>query len=221
MFTVDNANATADEIGIAFERRGELSAVVEICRHFPLITGNADARHCVDNRIPETVTHEAAERPTAVHRIITVDKQLNSIGYALAVGLSLLSALSGCSVEDSHTAQRAHSALLGVKTIDLESCLGAPDNHSSFGHEDVLTYKGNSTSNSGINITLPVIGGGFNISGGGYCNATFRVVDGRVAAIHYNGETDALFAPDAYCAPIVRNCIDRPEARERVATPLR
>lgn len=107
-----------------------------------------------------------------------------------------------------------------MKTVDLESYLGAPDNHSSFGHEDVLTYKGNSTSNSGISITLPVIGGGFNVSGGGYCNATFRVVDGRVDAIHYNGETDAPFAPDAYCAPIVRNCINGPEAIAGIAAPL-
>jgi len=132
----------------------------------------------------------------------------------LPLAVSLLPALAGCSVEDSRTAERARSSLLGTTTADLQSCLGAPDNHSEFGDVAVLTYKGSSTNNSGVNITLPVIGGGFNVSGGGYCNATFKIVDGRVAAIHYNGETDAPMAPDAYCAPIVRNCVGPAEPRQ-------
>jgi hypothetical protein len=45
MFAVDEA--TAEAIRIAFERGGELSAVVELRRHFPLITDNAQARVCV------------------------------------------------------------------------------------------------------------------------------------------------------------------------------
>jgi len=38
MFIVDEA--TAEAIRIAFERNGELSAVAELRRHFPLITDN-------------------------------------------------------------------------------------------------------------------------------------------------------------------------------------
>jgi hypothetical protein len=45
MFAVDDAAAEA--IRIAFERGGELSAVAELRRHFPLITDNAQARVCV------------------------------------------------------------------------------------------------------------------------------------------------------------------------------
>jgi hypothetical protein len=45
MFAVDEATAAA--IRIAFERGGELSAVAELRRHFPLITDNGDARRCV------------------------------------------------------------------------------------------------------------------------------------------------------------------------------
>jgi hypothetical protein len=45
MFMVDEA--TADAIRRAWDEGGELSAVVELRRHFPLITGNADARRCV------------------------------------------------------------------------------------------------------------------------------------------------------------------------------
>jgi hypothetical protein len=45
MFLVDEA--TADAIRRAWDEGGELSAVVELRRHFPLITDNANARRCV------------------------------------------------------------------------------------------------------------------------------------------------------------------------------
>jgi hypothetical protein len=45
MFSVDDATAAA--IRRAFEESGELTAVVELRRHFPGITDNAAARRCV------------------------------------------------------------------------------------------------------------------------------------------------------------------------------
>jgi len=45
MFAVDEATAAA--IRAALQQGGELSAVVELRRHFPLITDNAEARRCV------------------------------------------------------------------------------------------------------------------------------------------------------------------------------
>ena len=44
MFVVDEATAA---IRAALQQGGELSAVVELRRHFPLITDNAEARRCV------------------------------------------------------------------------------------------------------------------------------------------------------------------------------
>ena len=38
---------TADAIRRAWDEGGELAAAVELRRHFPLITDNADARRCV------------------------------------------------------------------------------------------------------------------------------------------------------------------------------
>jgi hypothetical protein len=57
------------------------------------------------------------------------------------------------------------------------------------------------------------IRGGFGITGGGggYCHATFRLKEGRVAEVRYSGETNATLAPDAYCAPIVSGCLNQPE----------
>jgi hypothetical protein len=45
MFTVDEA--TAEAIRRAYEDGGELAGVVELRRHFPLITDNTQARRCV------------------------------------------------------------------------------------------------------------------------------------------------------------------------------
>jgi hypothetical protein len=45
MFSVDEPTAAA--IRKAFEESGELSAVVELRRHFPGIADNANARLCV------------------------------------------------------------------------------------------------------------------------------------------------------------------------------
>jgi hypothetical protein len=45
MFALDEA--TSEAIHRAFDEGGELSAVVELRRHFPLIADNARARLCV------------------------------------------------------------------------------------------------------------------------------------------------------------------------------
>ncbi len=45
MFTVDEVTAAA--IRTAFDRGGELNAVVELRRHYPGITDNEQARACV------------------------------------------------------------------------------------------------------------------------------------------------------------------------------
>jgi len=45
MFAVDPA--VADAIRQAFQERGELAAIVELRRHFPLFESNEQARSCV------------------------------------------------------------------------------------------------------------------------------------------------------------------------------
>jgi hypothetical protein len=112
--------------------------------------------------------------------------------------------LAACSVNDSHIAENARTRLMGMSEVDLESCLGVPDQHASFGSTDVLTYYATSTSNS--NFTIPAVGG-MGFSNGGYCHATFQLKDGHVTQILYSGEKNATFAPDAYCAPILRTCM--------------
>jgi hypothetical protein len=45
MFLIDDE--TAEAIRRALNEGGELSAVVELCRHYPAITDNTKARMCV------------------------------------------------------------------------------------------------------------------------------------------------------------------------------
>jgi hypothetical protein len=118
--------------------------------------------------------------------------------------------LAGCAFEDARAAHAAQQRLIGWSEADLEACLGAPDQHSTFGDTDILTYFGNSTSNKVFSLGMPFIGG-LTVSGGGYCHAIFRVREGRLAEVRYSGETDATLAPDAYCAPIVRGCVHQAE----------
>jgi hypothetical protein len=112
--------------------------------------------------------------------------------------------LTSCAVNDSRIAHEAQTRLMGLTEVDLESCLGAPDQRQSFGKTDVLTYYATSTSSTSF--SLPVVGG-IGFSNGAYCHATFRVDDGRVTRVLYSGEKNATGAPDAYCAPISRTCL--------------
>jgi hypothetical protein len=118
--------------------------------------------------------------------------------------------VAGCAFEDAREAHAAQRRLIGWSELDLEACLGAPDQHGTFGDTDILTYFGNSTSNKVFSLGMPLIGG-LTISGGGFCHAIFRVKEGRVAELQYSGETDATLAPDAYGAPIVRGCVYQAE----------
>jgi hypothetical protein len=132
--------------------------------------------------------------------------------------LPMLALASACAIKDSRIARDARSRLLGMSEVNLEACLGVPDQHSTFGNTDILTYNATSTSNDSYSI--PIIGG-MSFSNGGYCHATFRVINGHVTQVLYSGEKYATGAPDAYCAPIVRTCMAhlRHFASAQTATP--
>lgn len=120
--------------------------------------------------------------------------------------------LTACAIQDSHVSHRAQRELVGMSALDLEACMGAPDQHASFGNTDILTYASSSASSGSF--SLPIVGGP-SFSNGGNCHAIVRVVDGKVAAIRYSGEKNATGAPDAYCAPIVRSCVQDPDPGTR------
>jgi hypothetical protein len=126
-----------------------------------------------------------------------------------------LLAMTGCAIEDSRIADRARHELVGMQMVDLEACLGVPDQHASFGNTDILTWY--ATSSSNISYGIPFIGG-VTGSNGGNCHATARLENGRVIELRYTGEKNATGAASAYCAPIVRSCMAQPERPRAGAT---
>ena len=62
MFTVDEA--TTEAIRRAYEESGELAGVVELRRHFPLLTDNAHARRCVQVIVGWTPLADHSGNPT-------------------------------------------------------------------------------------------------------------------------------------------------------------
>ena len=112
--------------------------------------------------------------------------------------------LAACAVKDSDLAERAQTRLLKMPEVDLETCLGVPDQHQSFGSTDVLTYY--TSSSSSISYQLPLIQGP-SLSNGGNCHMTIRLDGGVVTRVLFSGEKNTLGAPDSYCAPIVRTCL--------------
>jgi len=67
MFCVDEA--TAEAIRRAFHEEGELSAVIELRRHFPLIADNARGRECVRAIAGWCPNPPPAESPDRVIRL--------------------------------------------------------------------------------------------------------------------------------------------------------
>jgi hypothetical protein len=128
----------------------------------------------------------------------------------------LAAALGGCSVEDAKTAASARTELIGVSAADLSFCAGPPGATERLDdHTQLLAYTRKSSDAHTVSVNIPVIGGGVNVGQGGDCEATFKVVDGRVAALRYSGDTDAgPGGTDAACAPIVQHCLQDLPARE-------
>ena len=128
--------------------------------------------------------------------------------------------LAACSVEDSDLANEAPARFIGLSELDLESCIGAPHQRDRFGSTDILTYETRPSSSSGLGLTLPLIGGVSFSGSGGFCRVIVRIESGRVREVRYTGDTGPLYAPEAHCAPLVRQCVRSlrpPETQETAA----
>ncbi len=122
--------------------------------------------------------------------------------------------LSSCAYHESSIAETAQRSLIGMPVGDLDMCAGLPTKTEQINPATQLrSYERNESTNSGINLTFPVIGGGMNIGNGGYCHATFKLVNGEVTALSYAGDTSSAGLPDAVCAPIVRTCVQQQAER--------
>ena len=101
----------------------------------------------------------------------------------------------------------------------LKSCAGIPTRIEQLDpRTELYSYEIKYEKTGGVQITLPIIGGGFAAGGSGsYCHAIVRIVDGKVVGVNYTGDNDEMIGKEGVCAPIVRGCLREhekaPEAR--------
>jgi hypothetical protein len=139
-------------------------------------------------------------------------------GLALA-GLILL---ASCGYKDTQDARHAQASMVGMTATDLKTCAGLPDRTERLAEgEELYTYSLKQPANSGgITTTLPIIGGGLTLgNSGAYCNAIFRIRQGRVSDVRYSGDNDTPAGDNGVCGPIVRGCVRQPMASMTPLTP--
>ena len=115
--------------------------------------------------------------------------------------------LVGCTaINAAHTGRRS---LVGTHVVDLESCAGLPDRSVLYDRRNAIVEYDVIDTPAGLNVTVAQnLKVGFQPSGEG-CHATFRVVDGVVATVHYTGKTTGWGGPDSMCNQLVAECVKR------------
>ncbi|MBI2735750.1 MAG: hypothetical protein HYX38_04240 [Rhodospirillales bacterium] len=100
-------------------------------------------------------------------------------------------------------------AVLGMNADTFQACAGIPTRTKRLDERtELLSYELKNENTGGVEVSVPVVGGGFKIGkSGSYCHAIVRVVDGKVAELNYTGDNDDVVGREGVCAPIVRGCL--------------
>jgi hypothetical protein len=167
---------------------------------------------------PRLLRSSPNARPCCPERIIAI-RNRQSDGQSARLGALVLGmlALTTCGIEESHIAGDAEARLLGLTELQLHLCAGFPNKTETVEGVKLETYE-TTSSPPNVSLTLPSLGplggGGLGVSGSkdSYCRATFALVEGRVAALHYSGDTSVALGSLARCGPIVQHCVADPPA---------
>ena len=121
--------------------------------------------------------------------------------------LALLT-LAACTPSHEVARQGRH-LVIGMEATTLQACAGIPTRTAPLDPRTQLwSYENKYERTGGLEITLPIIGGGLAAGGSGsYCHALVRIVDGKVAGVTYAGDNDDMLGRDGVCAPIFRGCL--------------
>jgi hypothetical protein len=138
-------------------------------------------------------------------------------GVALA-GLGVW-ALSGCSIGRHDTAVQATTDLVGISKADLYQCAGVPDRTAIVDGVEYVTFD--NTEETTQSLTIPLIGGGASNQATQFCRTTASLVNGKVTAISYTGDTGAFYARDEQCAYSIATCVKGVEERRKQSIPSR
>ena len=117
--------------------------------------------------------------------------------------LILMLALAGCGSLQAH---QARTRLIGLPADDLIACAGIADHEATLSDGDRVASYSFSSDKALLSISaLEYLD--LSIGAVGGCHALFRIRDGRVIAVHYEGTQTTLSGPLAACAPIIRDCL--------------
>jgi hypothetical protein len=105
---------------------------------------------------------------------------------------------------DFSTRPMAFLAIASGFAIGSSGC--AYENTLMAARATLLSY--NATSARTVNLSIPIVNG-IGVSMAGYCRATFRLENGRVAGVTYTGDGDPLEGPNSACGSLVRACLVR------------
>lgn len=122
---------------------------------------------------------------------------------------SLIPLLIGACATGHDVAEKGRHLIVGMDADTLQSCAGIPTRTKRLDPQtELYSYENHYESTGGVQVNLPIIGGGFKAGGAGsYCHAIVRVVRGKVVAVTYTGDDDEMIGRDGVCAPIVRGCL--------------
>lgn len=122
----------------------------------------------------------------------------------------LLAASVVCACASGHSvATDGRRAVLGMNADTFQACAGIPTRTKRLDERtEIFSYELKNENTGGVEVSVPVVGGGFKIGkSGSYCHAVVRVVDGKVAELNYTGDNDDFVGKEGVCAPIVRGCL--------------
>jgi hypothetical protein len=122
----------------------------------------------------------------------------------------LLVASAVCACASGHSvATDGRRVVLGMNADTFQACAGVPSRTKRLDpRTEIFSYELKNENTGGVEVSVPVIGGGFKIGrSGSYCHAVVRIVDGKVAELNYTGDNDDFVGKEGVCAPIVRGCL--------------
>jgi hypothetical protein len=108
-----------------------------------------------------------------------------------------------------NVAEEGRRVVLGMDAETVQSCAGIPTRTKQLDpRTEILSYEIKNENTGGVQLTAPIVGGGFKAGGSGtYCHVILRVVDGKVAEVNYTGDNDDFVGKDGVCAPVLRGCL--------------
>ena len=138
----------------------------------------------------------------------------------VSLRLLVLLPVCACATAGHDVAEEGRQVVVGMNAEAVQSCAGIPTRTKQLdSRTEILSYEIKNENTGGVQVTAPIIGGGFKIgSSGQYCHAIMRVVDGKVVEVNYTGDNDDVVGKEGVCAPIVRGCVRAHEKDPEVRT---